>query len=325
MKPMIERVSPDLLESVEMIRSAGFEVSLQTNEDLAKFRARYKLVGEQMSASLPPIEGVNISEKSVTAEDGASITVRVYRPSNTADTLPAMLWIHGGGYVIGEAKNDDLIVSGYVKSVGCAVVSVDYRLAPEHPFPVPLNDCYSALKWVFDNSAELMIDPARIAIAGQSAGAGLTAGLAQLARDRNELQVIFQLLIYPMLDDRNILQADETIPDTILWTRANNLFGWRAYLGQEPGTDNTPKYASPGRTNTLEGLPPTYMMIGDLDLFLEENIEYAKRLIRAGVPTDMHIYKGAFHGFDSMAPNSGAAQRANADNIMVLKEALHST
>jgi len=239
MKPMIERVSPDLLESVEMIRSAGFEVSLQTNEDLAKFRARYKLVGEQMSASLPPIEGVNISEKSVTAEDGASITVRVYRPSNTADTLPAMLWIHGGGYVIGEAKNDDLIVSGYVKSVGCAVVSVDYR--------------------------------------------------------------------------------------TILWTRANNLFGWRAYLGQEPGTDNTPKYASPGRTNTLEGLPPTYMMIGDLDLFLEENIEYAKRLIRAGVPTDMHIYKGAFHGFDSMAPNSGAAQRANADNIMVLKEALHST
>ena len=322
MKKISERIHPELIKSVEIIKSSGLEVSLQSDEELMKFRGHFQVLRNQMRAKLAPVEGVDISEISLTAKDGAAIKARIYRPSDSSEVLPVVLWIHGGGFIIGNVESDDFSASRHAAEVNCVVVSVDYRLAPEYPFPTPLEDCYSVLKWVFDHCAEWSIDPARIAVAGRSAGAGLAAGLAQMARDRGEVPIIFQQLIFPMLDDRNIAQPGGSVEDTSLWTRANNLFAWRAYLGREPGTDQTPEYASPGRTQNLDGLPPTYMMVGDLDLFLVENIDYAKRLIQAGVPTDLHVYRGAYHGFDSFAPDSSVSIRAHTDSLAALREAL---
>jgi len=203
-------------------------------------------------------------------------------------------------------------------------VSVEYRLAPEHPFPAPVEDCYAVLKWLATHATELGVEQNRIAIGGASAGGGLAAGLALLARDRAEVNVAFQLLIYPMIDDRNVAQANETVPDTLLWSRENNLIGWQSYLGGEPGGEDVPAYAAAFRATDLTGLPPTYIPVGELDLFLHENIAYAQRLLQAGVPTELHVYPGAYHGFDIFAPNSDVGQRFTADRNHVLKRAFHN-
>jgi acetyl esterase/lipase len=203
------------------------------------------------------------------------------------------------------------------------VASVEYRLAPEHPFPAPVEDCYAALKWLAAHSSELGVNKSRIAIGGASAGGGLAAGLALLTRDRAEVEVAFQLLIYPMIDDRNITSASETIPDTFVWTRENNLMGWRAYLGREPGGADVSPYAAAARATDLRGLPPAYIPVGDLDLFLDENITYAQRLLAAGVPTELHVYPGAFHGFNGFVPGAAVSRRFNADRDHALKRMLH--
>jgi acetyl esterase/lipase len=249
--------------------------------------------------------------------------VRVYEPSGRSETLPALLWIHGGGYILGTIEWDDQQARQFALSLDCVVVSVGYRLAPEHPFPTPLEDCYAALIWLFEQAEALGVDRACIAIGGASAGGGLAAALAQLARDRNEVPIAYQLLIYPMLDDRNVNQPGDTVEDTVVWTRAHNLFGWRSYLGQEPGTASTPSYASPGRTESLEGLPPAYVLVGDIDLFVEEDIEYARRLAAAGVPTELHVYSGGVHGFVGLGAATRLGARANAHRDEALQHVLH--
>jgi acetyl esterase/lipase len=230
------------------------------------------------------------------------VRVLVYIPKNVSTPLPALLWIHGGGYVFGSAEQDDLQVKSIVSTVECAAVSVDYRLAPETPHPGPVEDCYAALKWLYMHAGELGVDATRIAIGGASAGGGLTAGLALLTRDRGEVPLAFQLLIYPMLDDRTVTSA-EPHPYTgeYIWTTDANRFGWTALLGQEPGGPDVSPYAAAARAEHLEGLPSTFISVGALDLFLEEDLEYARRLMRAGVPTELHVYSGAFHGFNMVA------------------------
>jgi acetyl esterase/lipase len=230
------------------------------------------------------------------------VRVLVYIPKNVSTPLPALLWIHGGGYVFGSAEQDDLQVKSIVSTVECAAVSVDYRLAPETPHPGPVEDCYAALKWLYMHAGELGVDATRIAIGGASAGGGLTAGLALLTRDRGEVPLAFQLLIYPMLDDRTVTSA-EPHPYTgeYIWTPDANRFGWTALLGQEPGGPDVSPYAAAARAEHLEGLPSTFISVGALDLFLEEDLEYARRLMRAGVPTELHVYSGAFHGFNMVA------------------------
>jgi acetyl esterase/lipase len=237
--------------------------------------------------------------------------------------LPALLWIHGGGYVLGSVERDDLLAKHLARVGQCVVASVEYRLAPEHPFPAPVEDCYAALKWLSTHSADLGVNKSRIAIGGASAGGGLAAGLALVARDRAEVDVAFQLLIYPMIDDRNIVPASETAPDTFVWTRENNRMGWRAYLGREPGGADVSPYAAAARATDLRGLPPAYIPVGDLDLFLDENITYAQRLLTAGVPTELHVYPGAFHGFNGFVPGAEVSRRFNADRDNALKRMLH--
>jgi acetyl esterase/lipase len=224
--------------------------------------------------------------------------------------------------VLGKAEQADLQAKSIASEIGCAVVSVDYRLAPEVPHPGPVEDCYAALKWLHASAGELGVDTTRLAIGGDSAGGGLTAALALLTRDRGEVPLVFQLLIYPMLDDRSVTTTDpHPYSGEYIWTAESNRFGWTALLGQEPGGPDVSPYAAAARAEKLEGLPATFIGVGTLDLFLEEDLEYARRLIRAGVPTELHVYPGAFHGFP-MAAHAQVAQMFEQDQLNALKRAL---
>lgn len=319
---MTSRLDPELAAPLEAWHSAT-KGGINLHDIPAARRMMDELVAAQM-AKVPPIEGVSTEDRQVPGPAGApEVFVRIYQPTDRPATLPALLWIHGGGYVLGSVERDDLLAKHLAKVGQCVVASVEYRLAPEYPFPAPVEDCYAALKWLASHSAEFGVNKARIAIGGASAGGGLAAGLALLTRDRAEVELAFQLLIYPMIDDRNIAPANGTVPDTFVWTRENNLMGWRALLGREPGGADVSPYAAAARGTDLKGLPPAYIPVGDLDLFLDENITYAQRLLAAGVPTELHVYPGAFHGFNGFVPGAAISRRFNTDRDNALKRMLH--
>ena len=243
---------------------------------------------------------------------GSGAGVRLFRPAGPTEPTPALLWIHGGGYVIGTAQQDDAVCRGFSSRLGMTVASVDYRLAPEHPYPAPLEDCYSALTWLAELPA---VDRHRVAIAGASAGGGLAAALTLLARDRGEVSPAFQVLAYPMLDDRS--SATGASPNHRLWSTRSNRFGWDAYLG---GAD--PAVAVPGRRDDLSGLPPAWIGVGTHDLFHDEDLAYARRLTDAGVPCHVEVVPGAFHGFDAVARKTPVARRFFDSQCESLRAAL---
>jgi acetyl esterase/lipase len=258
----------------------------------------------------PELSGdVELTVHAVPGTEG--VTVRVHRPAGVTGALPCVYWMHGGGLVVGSAEGDDARFDRWCQQFGCVGVSVEYRLAPETKYPGPLEDCYAGLDWVHANAATLGVDPARIGIGGASAGAGLAAGLALLARDRGRLAVAFQFLIYPMLDDRQITPSSQW-PDPI-WPPSANHYGWTAYLGDAKGGPDVPIYAAPARATDLAGLPPTMIAVGAIDGFSDEDIDYALRLRHAGVPTELHVYPGGIHGFDGLAAGTAIARRANRD------------
>ncbi len=292
--------------------------------DIAAARQAHMARRAAASEGVPPSPNVTRQDHFVPGLDGApDVRVRHYRPAGQPGVLPCLYWIHGGGHVLGQIEQDDLDMDRLVESVGCAVVSVDWRRPPEHPFPAPMDDCYAGLAWAYRSAAELGIDPDHIAVGGASSGGGSAAGLVLLARDRGELPVCFQLLIYPMLDDRNVTPASQSLTDPRVWNRASNLIGWRAYLGDAVGTDRVSPYAAPTRATDLSGLPPAYLAVGDLDLFIDEDLEYAQRLQQAGVPLELHVYPGAVHGFYNAVPTSGVARRFFRDRDDALRRALH--
>ncbi len=243
---------------------------------------------------------------------GSGAGVRLFRPAGVEEPAPALLWIHGGGYVIGTAQQDDRLCRRFSTRLGITVASVEYRLAPEHPYPAPLEDCYSALTWL---AALPSVNPWRVAIGGASAGGGLAAALALLARDRAEVTPAFQLLTYPMLDDRSSATAHN--PHYRLWNARSNHFGWTAYLG---GAD--PRVAVPARRDDLGGLPPAWIGVGTHDLFHDEDLAYAARLRDAGVPCHVEVVPGAFHGFDLFVPKAQVSQRFFDSQCAVLSAAL---
>jgi acetyl esterase/lipase len=220
--------------------------------------------------------------------------VRLHQPARPARHGGALLWIHGGGYVLGSAAIDDGLCRRFAQSLNIPVAAVDYRLAPKHPYPAALHDCYQALAWL---TRQPGIDPSRIAIGGASAGGGLTAALALLCRDRNEIRPKFQLLVYPMLDDRSSDDPDN--PLYRLWTPTTNRLGWAAYLGSAD-----PNVAVPARRQDLAGVAPAWIGVGTLDPLLTENTRYAKHLRDAGVTCQLDTVAGAFHGFDAIAPRA---------------------
>jgi acetyl esterase/lipase len=318
----IDQLDPELRAVMERLPT---DRPLNLN-DIPVARVKMKKLVTEMLAALPPVDGVTSRDEFAPGpKGGPAVRVRVYRADDQPNKLPALFWIHGGGYVMGDIEYDDRLMMQLVKRIGCVAASVDYRLAPEHPFPAPVEDCYAGLKWLFTNADQLGVEPSRIAIGGASGGGGLAAGLALLVRDRKEVPVVFQLLIYPMIDDRNATPASHTITDARVWNRESNRLGWRAYLGCEGGGADVSPYAAATRATDLSNLPPAYIPVGALDLFVDENIEYAQRLIQAGVPTELHVYPGAFHGFDLFAPSAKVSKQFKADRDNALRRALHDT
>lgn len=289
-------VAPELAPGLELMPS--FEL----NDDFIAYLRGGG--GLQAGMTPPPLsaeqQAVTRADRLIPGLNGApDVRVLVYTPPGAAAApRPAFLHVHGGGYVLGAADLNDGSNRSLAHELGCVVVSVDYRLAPETTFPGALEDCYAALTWLHAEAETLGVDPARIAVGGESAGGGHAAALAIYARDRGEIPICLQVLDSPMLDDRTGTSSDpHPWCGEFVWPPANNRYGWGALLGMAPGGPETPYGAAPARVEDLSGLPPAFILVGALDLFLEEDLEYARRLIRAGVPAELHVIPGAFHGF----------------------------
>lgn len=310
-------VDPELLPFLGFFPAGGLTI-----ETLPELREAMNA----MLAATPSPEGLPVSVETVMVPGPAGapdVRVVAYRPTETAQPSPAVLHIHGGGYLIGSPEMMDASSRQMVVDLGCAIFSVDYRLAPETVFPGAIEDCYAALVWLQANAASLGVDPGRIGVRGESAGGGLAAALALLARDRGAAPLAFQHLIYPMIDDRTAVHPDpHPFTGDYVWTPTNNAFGWTALLGTAPGGEGVSPYAAAARAEDLTRLPPTYISVGALDLFLEENLDYARRLARAGVPIELHVYPGAYHGFE-VAADSRIAIASVRDSTDALRRALH--
>ena len=265
------------------------------------------------------VAGVTSREVEVTAPDGRRVRTLVYEGPARPSPSGAVLWIHGGGYVMGVPEMSNDWCSRMARELGALVVNVDYRLAPEHPFPAGLDDCYAVLEWLHREADALGVDPARIAIAGASAGGGMAAALAQMAHDRGGPGVCFQLLEYPMLDDRT--GTADPGADTLVWTSRSNGYAWRAYLGgiDRAGRTAEQPWAVPARRADLAGLPPAWVGVGNIDLFHDEGVEYARRLREAGVPCELHVEPGMYHAADVLAPDSAAMRAFTAQMIEALR------
>jgi len=254
--------------------------------------------------------------KAALAPMSAAILLRWY-VKNGAAPGAAVLYLHGGGMIMGSVALYDGPVARYVSNSGVPILSVDYRRAPEHPYPTPIEDCYAGLQWLGTHAAELGVDPARIAVMGDSAGGGSAAALALLARDRGGPALARQILIYPMLDDRNTVPDPEIVPFA-LWTYDDNITGSGALLGDAIGGPDVPAYAAPARVTDAAGLPAASIEVGQVDIFRDEDLAYAQRLSRAGVAVEFHLRPGVPHEFETFAYDTDVACRASADRIRVL-------
>jgi acetyl esterase/lipase len=289
-------------------------------DDVAKMRTAMSEMIAQLPA--PETTGLQIEDRRVPGRDGdPEVTVRIYRPEHRA--APAGIYsVHGGGFIAGDLETEHGSNVMLARELGVVVVSVDYRLAPETPFPGPLEDVYAGLVWMAAHASELGIDPGRIAIHGMSAGGGLCAGLALLARDRGGPHIAFQFLSVPELDDRLATASMTAFTDTPLWNRPNAVASWNHYLGAgRAGTDDVSIYAAPARATDLAGLPPAYVSVMHFDPLRDEGIAYALGMLAAGVAVELHLFPGTFHG-SSLVPHAAISQREQAEALTVLRRAL---
>jgi acetyl esterase/lipase len=269
---------------------------------------------------LPYIGDVTTKDYQASATDGQSLLVRWFTKTDAPTTAgPAILFVHGGGMILGNVKMFQHVIAGIVSMSGVPFAAVEYRVAPEHPHPTLVEDCYAGLTWLRDNAKELNVDPSRIGIMGESAGGGIAAGVTLMARDRKFTPPLAKsILIYPMLDDRNTV-LDEKIAPFALWNYDDNITGWGALLGKDVGGENVSPYAAPARATDLSGLPPTYIDVGQLDIFVYEDMEYANRIARAGGTVEFHLHPGCLHGYDTFASQADVSKRAIQDRVRVIK------
>jgi acetyl esterase/lipase len=312
---MAYRLDPELAEIARLAPALDLH-------DVPAARQMMAAIAKQLAEAggAPRDERVEVQERKLPGGTGtSSIPVRIYRPKGAASPRPLLVYFHGGAFCMGDLESEHARCLQICGELAFPVVSVDYRLAPEHPFPAGAEDCYAALVWSARHAAELGGDAARIAVGGSSAGGGLAAGVALMARDRGGPALAFQLLIYPVLDDRMQTRSMREFADTPIWDRPNSEQMWRHYLGGRPG--EVSPYAAPARAERLEGLAPAYLMTAEFDPLRDEGIEYAARLLQAGVPTELHSFPGAFHGFDVMGA-AAISQTAVREQLLALRRAL---
>lgn len=269
--------------------------------------------------------GIELERRTAPGAGGLpAVALEIYRSQGRPSPAPALVWIHGGGMVLGAPAHGDGYCSRVVAETGAVVISVDYRLAPQHPYPAAIDDCFSALSWVLEHAEEVGVDPTRVAIGGDSAGGGLAAALAQRAHDAG-LPVVFQLLIYPMLDDRTVTRAERLEEWALMWNPPSNRYGWTSYLGRDPGGTETGEYAVPARRQDLSGLPPAWIGVGDVDLFHAEDVDYARRLQEAGVDCELMVQPGMYHGADQLVPGHPVTLAFTTTSLQALRRALTGT
>jgi acetyl esterase/lipase len=314
-KKMAFKFDPEIKAVLTELSQQSEEAVLPKRGDWKALRVETNALMEHMATLAPPFPDVEVTSFYLTTADDASIELRWYTKIGSSPGS-AVVYAHGGGMICGSLDIYDSVVSQYVTTSGVPFLAVEYRLAPEHPGTVPMEDTYSAIVWLTEHAKELGIDPTRIAVMGDSGGGGVAAGSAILARDRG-ISLSKQILIYPMLDDRNI-EPDPHLVPFVSWTYDNNYTGWQALLGSDLAGDNVSPLAAPARNTNFEGLAPAYIEVGELDIFRDEDVDYAKKLWRAGVSVELHVHPGAQHAFESIVPSTQVAQRSANDRLRVL-------
>lgn len=301
-RPAIDSELAAALQAVPIGPNGVFDLT-----DIPATRQAVRALAESIASTIPDEPTVTAHEIQVPRAEGPDVPIVLLRPQNAPGPLPVLVWFHGGGQVLGFAAQDTPWLKPLCAALGCAIVSVDYRLAPETPAPGAAEDGYTAYRWISDNATDLGLDPTRIGLAGQSGGGGIAAATALLIRDRGAAAPLFQLLMYPMIDDRNTTDSSHEITDIGIWDRSTNLLAWQAILGDRAGTEDVTPYCAASRATDLAGLPPTFIGVGELDVFRDENLDYAAGLRAHGVNVELHLYPGAYHAFDMFAPQSHLA------------------
>lgn len=305
------RIDPELRAALTIV---GGVFPPTITPELIPFMRRSYASGprDQLLAGLP----VTVDDVEFPGYRGARLSASIVSPEGADGPLPSLLAFHSGGMMFGDRFSGMDVALALVAELGVRLVTVEYRLAPEHPHPVPVEDCYSAFVWLAETSAALQIDQDRILLAGASAGAGLAAGVSLLARERGGPRACGMLLDYPMLDDRGVTASTREFDGVGVWDRVSNETGWRALLGEAAGSADVPDSAAPARASDLSGLPPTFIDVGTEEIFRDESVEFAARLWRAGVPAELHVWPGAFHACDIFARHTTIARamiRARTD------------
>jgi acetyl esterase len=308
-------IDPELEALVEFLPKIGLD-------DIVAARASFEEIVSMLLVEIPGVEALDISDITVPGADGdPDVAVRLYVPKERSGLVPGIVTIHGGGFVIGSVVAEHGGSALTALATGAVVVAVEYRLAPEHPFPAGLHDCYAALTYLYEHAGELGVDPERLALSGASAGGGLAAATALLARDRGGPPICFQMLHIPELDDRLETPSMQTFTDTPLWNRPLAVKSWEAYLGPDADPDDVSPYAAPARAIDLSGLPPAYISTAEMDPLRDEGILYGLRLLQAGVSVELHHFPGTFHG-SALVTSAAISQRSQKESTAVLRRAL---
>ena len=305
-----DRIDPEVRARLEQLRALVGTGGLAGIEDIPERRRRQAELTATVGHTPPP-EGIEVRDRRV-----GDLLIRTYRPAGLPEPAPCLYYIHGGGLVGGSVTGDDTKAAALALDVGCVVASVEYRLAPEHPYPAAFDDCVRGLQWVLDRH------PGPVAVFGSSAGGGLAVGSVLYLRDEGRRLPAYMMLVSPMLDDRSSSPSAVVNTGFGAWSRGANVQAWRAYLGDDHGSDRVSPYAAPARVRDLTGFPPTYVDTGDLDLFRDESLELARRLMWSGVPVELHVHAGAIHGGESLAPRAALSVRARSLRVAALGRAL---